>query len=458
MIITSLERRPQPIPRSEDVTHTNSHSTYFRRPNGGHHIIQANNSEVSQAISAGKLRETATSVVYDVTAEYVHFENVCMRLGNTSMHPRLSPFQARFSVYINETTATSKRASLLVPFYVGFTQPRNNFWIFEFLNDSVPSDWQIRNEIVVLPAHWMDVHHVHIFWYRGLPKLHEQLRKLESDFLSSTERNLRKTLIVPRIRKMPFGYRKIILDHGIASIKNFSDLSTGNKSTCFRHVVAGGGSNMSKPRRDVIDAIRNQAQITFNLSQVVCATYKVTLLNRLGTRRILNIDELATVIRQQRGFDVDVVSFEGMTIQQQLEILRCTSLFIAVQGAALAWMLFLPQNAMFVEIWFNGWKARYKQRAEKYRPDLRAKTVRCQRVSSEEVLQKYAQRWFNHSGPVSKRMETKLYEKSKRAPAARGHVLKDSDCACKNEIILAALPTDDDDDFLKRFHMKTTST
>ena len=446
-LLSLLERRPQPIPRSEDVSLY--YSTYFRRPNGGHHIIQANNSEVSQAISAGKLRETATSIVYDVTAEYVHFENVCMRLGNTSMHPRLSPFQARFSVYVNETTATSKKASLLVPFYVGFTQPRNNFWIFEFLNESVPRDWQIRNEIVVLPAHWMDVHHVHIFWYRGLPKLHEQLRKLESDFLSSTERNLRKTLIVPRIRKMPFGYRKIILDHGIASIKNFSDLSTGNKSTCFRHVVASG-YNMSKPRRDVIDAIRNQAQITFNLSQVVCATYKVTLLNRLGTRRILNIDELATVIRQQRGFDVDVVSFEGMTIQQQLEIIRCTSLFIAVQGAGLAWMIFLPQNAMFIEIWFKGWAPRYKDRANEFRPDLRVKTVQCERVAPEAVLQKYAKLWFNHTGQVSSAMEAKLNAKSRRNDPIRGYVYKDSDCVCSNASILAALPNDNDFKLAKR--------
>ena len=180
----------------------------------------------------------------------------------------------------------------------------------------------------------------------------------------------------------------------------------------------------------------------------------MVLVKRLATRHLLNIDELATVIRQQRGFDVDVVSFEGMTIQHQLEILRCTSLFIAVQGAALAWMLFLPQNAMFIEIWFSGWTSRYKRRARQFRPDLLAQTVQCQRVASDAVLQKYAQRWFNYTGRITPEIETKLYEKSKKAKPAFGHVFKDSDCVCSSRTILSTLPRDSA--FLNRFHMKIT--
>ena len=424
------------------------------------HVIKADNKQVINAIARGNYTDAAAATLYNVTKDFVHFENVCIR-ANTSMHPGLYPFQGRFTVYLNEAAAVrSKTVPLLVPFYVGLTKPRNNFWIFEFRNESLPRDWKMRNEIVVLPTYWMDVEQIFIFWYHTLPNIYIQLRETEKHYLlSTTEANPTKTLVVPRIRDMPPGFRKAVLHHGFASINNYTRLLNDDTPTCFRHVVAGGGiGDRYLPQRQVIDAVRNQAEMAFNLDKVVCSAYKVVLLKRLGTRKILNIDELATVIRQRRGFDVDVVSFEGMTIQQQLEILRCTSLFIAVQGAALAWMLFLPQNAMFVEIWFNGWKARYKQRAEKYRPDLRAKTVRCQRVSSEEVLQKYAQRWFNHSGSVTKRMGTKLYARSRRSPAARGHVFKDSDCACKNETILAALPTDDDDDFLKRFHMKTTST
>ena len=426
-----------------------SSNTDFKSANGGH-IIQANASKVSQAVSAGKLRDNTASVSYDITDKFVHFENVCM-CSSTSVHRHIFPFQGRFNVYTNEPTTESKKAPLLVPFYVGYTKPRNNFWIFEFINEAIPSDWQIRNEIVVLPTFWMDMEQLYIFWYNGLPKLYRQLRKITNALFSSTEMNLQKTLVVPRIRKMPLGYRKTILDHGISSINNFSDFLTGSKPTCFRHVIAGEGNTRIR-QRDVIDAIRKQADISFNLNRVVCAKYKVVLVKRLGSRHLLNIDELATVIRQQRtGFDVDVVSFEGMTIQQQLEILRCTSLFIAVQGAALAWMIFLPQNAMFIEIWFDGWAPRYKPRADIMRPDLRVKTLECERVTSDVVLRKYAEIWFNHTGSLSEDVKAKVYAKSQKNHAVYGYAYKGSDCVCSNNTILAALPKDKD--FKSRFNI-----
>ena len=139
-------------------------NTRFKISYGGR-ITQANSRQVSQAISARKLRDQATSVLYDVTKKFVHFENVCIS-PNTSIHPgRLYPFQARFNVYINGTAANSKKTPLLVPIFEGLAHLRNNFWIFEFINQSVPSDWKIRNEIAVLPALWRDRNHVYFVWY-----------------------------------------------------------------------------------------------------------------------------------------------------------------------------------------------------------------------------------------------------------------------------------------------------
>ena len=279
MSTSLVERSTQPKLRSERhsdgdakyVSPNNSKNTGFNTANRGH-IIQANNRQVKQASRTGKLRENATSIPFDVTAKFVHFENACIS-SSTSMHPRLFPFQGRFNVYINGITANSKRAPLLVPFYVGATQPRNNFWIFEFINQSVPSDWKIRNEIIVLPTYWMDSKQVFIFWYHGLPQLYKQLRQLERVSISSSKEipKLQKSLIVPRIREMPFGYRKTILGHGFTSIRNFSDLLKEDKPTCFRHVVAGEG-NVRLQRRKIINALRKKAEITFNLSRVVCDT------------------------------------------------------------------------------------------------------------------------------------------------------------------------------------------
>ena len=401
------------------------------------YIIELRNTVPLEHIKSGLQTEVGKNVTYDVTREFRLFENVCIR-QLTDMHPQLYPYQARFTVFTNGTLPAASNKPVLEPIYLGYTTPRNNFWIFDLTNASLPSEWSIRNEILVLPTFWMDSGHIFLFFYEILSRMHSQLHnaKLALERYPAEDRYMSRILVVPNIDKMPHEFRKSLLADGISQIVTYNDLLGAGKPTCFRHVVAG--DRRISPRK-TMDVLRKQANTLFHLDELVCTSYKVTLLRRLTSRHILNIAELAEAIRQH-GYDVQIVSFEGKTIQEQLEILHCTSVFIAVQGAALAWMIFLPQNAMFIEIWFQGWPQRYRQRANGLRPDLNATAIECERRPSDDVMRKYALSWFNYTGEITDDMKLKLFQRSKKTLLAFGHVFKDSDCICSSKTIVDALP------------------
>ena len=396
-----------------------------------------------------------TTAVYDVTSSIRHFENVCI-VPHTDMHPMYYPFQARFTVYAPRRAKNATNAGVMNKLYLGYTKPRNNYWMFDYSPEPIPGNWTVHNEIAILPAYWVDSTHVFLFWYETMVRIYGQIHHVKnqrSAWYNKNQqvKNMKMVFISPRIKNMPQEYRKALLAHGFSQLFNYTDLIATSQPTCFRHVIAGEKQvSQAKAIRD----IRQQVDKTFGLTKHACDAYKVTLLRRLTSRHILNIYALAEMI-DHNGFDVQVVSFEGKTIQQQLEVLRCTSALIAVQGAALAWMIFLPHRALLVELYWSGWGPRYAARAARLRPDLSAKTVRCQSVASDDVLSTYAQRWFNHTGRITPAIKKKLYAKSRAVKPAFGHVFKDSDCVCSNKTIANALKMSDK--FRRHFGYSSTN-
>ena len=90
---------------------------------------------------------------------------------------------------------------------------------------------------------------------------------------------------------------------------------------------------------------------------------KITLLQQKN-RMILNINELQYAA-QNAGFNnTEVVVFEDLSTKEQMKIVRCTNIFVGVQGAGLAWGLFLPNGSVLIEVAWpqNGWPFLYSGR------------------------------------------------------------------------------------------------
>ena len=84
---------------------------------------------------------------------------------------------------------------------------------------------------------------------------------------------------------------------------------------------------------------------------------RLTIINRKGrTRRLTNMDELETA-GVALGYDVRVVSFELLTIAQQLKIVSTeTDVLMGMHGNGIMWLQFLPPRSVIIEligVWYS---------------------------------------------------------------------------------------------------------
>ncbi len=65
-----------------------------------------------------------------------------------------------------------------------------------------------------------------------------------------------------------------------------------------------------------------------------CRHPMVTIVQRVNNKFILNVDELAGIVKQFT-LGVQIVEMERMTIREQLQVIRCTDVLVAVQVRAI---------------------------------------------------------------------------------------------------------------------------
>jgi hypothetical protein len=76
---------------------------------------------------------------------------------------------------------------------------------------------------------------------------------------------------------------------------------------------------------------------------------QITVIQRLHSRRILNLDYVVLAM-QKRGWRVNVVSLEGLSVDEQFLAMQNTTTLIAYHGAGLAWARLLPGHAAEVQV------------------------------------------------------------------------------------------------------------
>ena len=86
-----------------------------------------------------------------------------------------------------------------------------------------------------------------------------------------------------------------------------------------------------------------------------------------------------------RGYDVELVRMEQMTIKQQLQQIRKTSMLISLHGAGLTWLLFLPPGATIVEaVPISHLKRNTFKTASTWRPDINYKQIHTTLIGNDE--------------------------------------------------------------------------
>lgn len=88
---------------------------------------------------------------------------------------------------------------------------------------------------------------------------------------------------------------------------------------------------------------------------------KTVLILQRRSRRLLNAEALATIIRS-KGLYANVALFEDATVLQQLATVRCCKLFIGVMGAGQQWVSFMRPRTTLLSIGWTNWKATYYEK------------------------------------------------------------------------------------------------
>lgn len=94
----------------------------------------------------------------------------------------------------------------------------------------------------------------------------------------------------------------------------------------------------------------------------------IALLNRLGRQRVFEEDglkkiiELMTKVAKEKGYEMNVVMFDGMSFVEQINQVREASIVVGIHGANLVNTMFLPALSVLIEVMPYGFNHEmYKQ-------------------------------------------------------------------------------------------------
>jgi hypothetical protein len=128
------------------------------------------------------------------------------------------------------------------------------------------------------------------------------------------------------------------------------DLATGR--TCFSRIVTSPHLRSKEwLAADEVRDLRESARAAVGLARVAPSAPRMALLvQRRGSRRIVNEDQVLHVLSERLGLETRVATFETASFEEQVRAVGDRSLLVAMHGGALHNLWFLPPGARVLEI------------------------------------------------------------------------------------------------------------
>ena len=149
-------------------------------------------------------------------------------------------------------------------------------------------------------------------------------------------------------------------------VRRISDLSTDEPSSNIILPLSGGSNTLWQGDWEPLNCRTGELIRTFadrvikhyDVPQPECQeVITVTYIKRTGARRLLNEDDHIAHLKEALPHAVvEVVQFEQLTFEQQLETVRRTDVLVGVHGAGLTHALFLRPGSAIVEVLPEGFK------------------------------------------------------------------------------------------------------
>ena len=362
---------------------------------------------------------------------YYHFRNICIDKNiNPDIHREFYPFQAKLQAFDDSAKATKSPYQFIINLVKGAT---DSWWQVDVRpSERLPANRTVVDSVVLFPSYWRDSNQVFLFWSSTLPKVKDML-DWSRDHVT---RDLKVTLFAPRIKGQGQTFRDVIRSIGISNVTDFTQ-TYDNSPVCFRHGVFRVPYKLD---RTIGYETQKMVLKAWERTFKPCNETYMLIIQRLTTRRLLNIDHMTKIAHDYGYSKVRVESFEGKQLRDQYGIIRCASVFVAVQGAVLSWFSFLPEGATVVEMIYDGWPMRYQRRVLEERPDLNPQVIHCNIQTPLHIWEHYAKKWYNHTGVIDSELKKRLARDSDKQFPIGKSVWKDSDCMCPGDVFLPALP------------------
>ena len=311
-------------------------------------------------------------------------------------------------------------------------------WLVANSHSGAPQAAHFATEIAIFTGYFADYMNLYKVMYFLPPVAYDALVFVDEKF-EPTAKHLPKNYVIPAATKhIPWHWFDMILGVGYTQVKHASYFAISKTQRCFE-IAVFQTVNISRKTFGIHGGVRTSTALkrVDNHMQTTtkhqCTSNYTLFIQREGTRRILNIDELMTTATSYGYKDVKRVYFENKTFAEQWKLIHCANVYIGVHGAALIWFTFLPPNATFVELVFDGWHTMDSHYSRKYRRDVSTRVFRCERVTPVKVWRHYAQLWFNYSGVIDESWIQRLNVRSaevKSRDRAAFTPWKDSNVRC----------------------------
>ena len=257
---------------------------------------------------------------------YQLYHNVCITQKELKMHARV-PYLPYITTYDRSRNSSSNTYLINL-----FKDNNDSYWTVRNYNISVPRNWTIKNEIAFFPTYLRDTLNIFLLWHGSLPSAYAQLHFAQK-YLSkhkyvgksktiNNKNYLTKTLIATGLKNMSKSFQSTFISLGYDNLIEYESL-LGGSPVCYKYGIFGHHEKMQniKDAREVIksDWMKNKT---------TCDQMQVVIIQRNRTRRILDIEFIKESLEKSGLENVRIMHFEGLTLAEQYDIIRCTALLI----------------------------------------------------------------------------------------------------------------------------------
>jgi len=331
------------------------------------------------------------------------FWNVCIE----ELHPPIEKqevydyFVSRFNetkkiVVYNSLNRTGTERISTEPFIISWS-----YWNLTFVSAPIPKTHRVQTNTAffVSPIYPGNLHH---FWMEILEPMYTVIRK--ANRLKSSARNQVFYKIDMLKNQTSFNtslYHSLLMAF---NVHRYHDVFYKVKAnTCFTSAVFGTARLQPLNERDMVEQVISG----FNISDDQRVAKYITFIER-SNRILKNLEELVNATVEAGFQNVRVVSFEKLSLREQMIIGTTSRVLIGVNGAGLQWGIFMPPGSTVVEM---SWpKKHWKFFFPRFIPAYQINYVNIEAERVEANFTSYEQEYYPDGPPLTDKQKKDLLD------------------------------------------------